>query len=141
MSDPGDTFTIPLEHTFEREELREQLHLEVAGSWADVEALRRGGWGRARCRDALRLHLARTPLRGRGRDRSLAHRRPLVGRRTRSRVLAGRGARRRRLGSLSRPPRRPVAPRTTLGLRDLRCSSCCWIRLLPPPRRSCEGRR
>src|SRR5688500_15246875 len=80
------------------------------------EAVRRGGDGRAGRGDALGLRMARASLSGRGRDRTVADRGPVVGGRPRSRVLAGRGARRRRLGPVSRPPARPLARGALVGL-------------------------
>src|SRR6184192_3122563 len=93
---------------------------------SDDEALRRGGPGRTRRWDALDVRVAREALPGRGCDREVADRGPLVGRRPRSRVLAGRGPGWRGVGPLLRSPARSLARGAFVGLRNrsgVRCRS------------------
>src|SRR4029450_1067922 len=70
--------------------------------------------------DALGVRLAWAPVRGGRRDRAVADRGPVVGRRTRPRVLAGGGARRRGLGPVPPPPPRPLAHGAVVGLNRAR---------------------
>src|SRR4051794_41594059 len=87
--------------------------------WAgepDDQALRRRGPRRTRRRDAGGVRVARAPVRGRRRDRQVADRGAVVVRRTRPRVLAGRGGRRGRLGVGLSLPNPALGPGTAWGV-------------------------
>src|SRR5262245_10227576 len=114
MSDEGSSVVLP-PRTYVRFTRRSGTRHRWAGEPHD-QALRRRGPRRTRRRDAGGVRVARTPLRGGRRDRQMADRRAVVVRRTRPRVLAGRGAWRRGLGSLFRSPAGPLAHGTAMGL-------------------------
>src|SRR4051794_41604570 len=87
--------------------------------WAgepDDQALRRRGPRRTRRRDAGGVRVARAPVRGRRRDRQVADRGAVVVRRTRPRVLAGRGGRGGRPGAWIPSATRTPGPWNALGV-------------------------
>src|SRR6478736_5909357 len=100
MSDEGSSVVLP-PRTYVRFNRRSENKQEptTAGE-PDDQALRRRGPRRTRRRDAGGVRVARAPLRGGRRDRQVADRGAVVVRWARSRVLAGRGSRRRGPGPL-----------------------------------------